>query len=473
MRKLAVIGAGAAGSMFVAALLRQHRPGSLAVTWLRGRQHAGRGVAYSTQVDEHLLNVRSAGIGLHADAPGEFLDTLRSGDRSIRGSDFLPRRVYGDYLQAGTQACVEDALQRGHRIELVDAEAVALRESAVGLHVQDDLGARHDVEDAVLAIGALPACPLAAVRRDAQESGRYLRNPWLTPEPVEAPRQVLIIGTGLTAVDAILSAAKRWPQAQLTAISRHGCLPCEHGEAPAAPYAQQAALHAALLESPSLRQWLRQIVDTIRHEPGLDWRAVIDGLRPVTTQLWSALDGAERSRFLRHVRWLWEASRHRMPPASARQIGDLRASGRLRVVAGHVHDVCGSAPLAVYWRARGRRRPERSEACLVIQATGLGTDVRNTDHALMRQLVGEGLVGADVLGLGIAADAGGQVLRPDGSPWPRVHAIGTLLRGKLWECSGLPEIRSSAQRLAASLGTTPPTRRHMQILGGQFAVAAP
>jgi uncharacterized NAD(P)/FAD-binding protein YdhS len=111
-------------------------------------------------------------------------------------------------------------------------------------------------------------------------------------------------------------------------------------------------------------------------------------------------------------------------------IGDLRASGRLRVIAGHVHDICGESPLAVYWRPRGRRRPERMEMDLVIQATGLGTDVGNTDHPLIRQLVDEGLIGAEAHGLGLAAGADGQALRPDGTPWTRVHVLGTLLRGR-------------------------------------------
>ena len=110
-------------------------------------------------------------------------------------------------------------------------------------------------------------------------------------------------------------------------------------------------------------------------------------------------------------------------------------------------------------------------ADLVIQATGLGLDVRNTEHALIRQLVDEGLIGGDALGLGLAAQDDGVALRPDGTPWPRVQVLGTLLRGRLWECGGLPEIRAIAQRIAAGLGPGQP-KRHMQILGGQFAAAA-
>jgi len=53
--------------------------------------------------------------------------------------------------------------------------------------------------------------------------------------------------------------------------------------------------------------------------------------------------------------------------------------------------------------------------------------------------------------LGLAAAADGRLLRAEGTPWPNLHALGTLLRGCLWECGAMPEIRTLAGEVAAGL----------------------
>ena len=60
-----------------------------------------------------------------------------------------------------------------------------------------------------------------------------------------------------------------------------------------------------------------------------DWRAVMDGLRPVTQQLWKDWSPQQQRRFLRHAAAFWNAHRHRMAPGVAAEITALRESGRL------------------------------------------------------------------------------------------------------------------------------------------------
>jgi uncharacterized NAD(P)/FAD-binding protein YdhS len=61
------------------------------------------------------------------------------------------------------------------------------------------------------------------------------------------------------------------------------------------------------------------------------------------------------------------------------------------------------------------------------------------------------LVRADRQGLGIDADTAGRVMRSDGTAEPGLRVIGTLLRGALWECTALPEIRTMAAKFAREL----------------------
>jgi len=464
MQRIALIGGGAAGSAVAAELLRQaagsdRRP-ACALTWIVGDRAPGRGVAYASDDDRHLLNVRAANMGLFADRPGDFLAYLAERGIDADGARFVPRALYGDYVEATLARLLAAA---GRRVALAarSTEAVAIRPLADGrlrvrLREGDDLIA----DAAVLATGAPPPLPLPGVAAAALRSGAYAVDPWQWPAPARDPGHVLVIGTGLTAVDMLLSAAARWPQARLTAVSRHGRLPQAHAEHPGPAYAGQAALVERLQAEPRLRARLRALRETLR-APGDDWRAVLDALRPHTPHLWRQLDLRERARFLRHLRPIWDVARHRLPPQTAAAIEGLRASGRLQVLAARVLAVDGDGPLQLQLRPRGGERPLRVAADFVVQATGFDSAAQATSHALTRQLVADGLAVPDPLGLGLAARPDGRLLRPDGGAWDGLRTIGTPLRGTSWECTGMPEIRSLARTIAHDLAQAPraPLRR--------------
>ena len=78
----------------------------LAVTVVNAGHPLGRGVAYGTRRPEHLLNVVARNMSALADQPNHFVDWLgtRSDFASCSTADlreqFIPRRIFGDYLQA-------------------------------------------------------------------------------------------------------------------------------------------------------------------------------------------------------------------------------------------------------------------------------------------------------------------------------------------------------------------------------------
>jgi uncharacterized NAD(P)/FAD-binding protein YdhS len=445
--RIAVVGGGAAGAAVVGEFLRR---GSAAceLVWLTGRSVPGRGVAYATDNAMHLLNVRAANMGLFADDAGALLRFLEARCTPASPGDFLPRAAFGDYVEA----TLAQLMASGRvRLQLQASEAVSIERGAHGGYcVGTDAGTRIAVDGVVLAIGALPPVPIAEVHGDAIASGRYLPDPWNVPILEHAPQDIAVLGSGLTAVDVILSAAAKWPEARIIALSRHGRLPAAHGTAPAKPYAHQAQLIEEMRAAPSTRRWVSMVRESLRDD-GQDWRSVVDGLRPATVELWRSLDIAQRRRFLRHVRWVWEVARHRMAPQTAQAAERLQDEGRLRVVAGRVRRIEGSAPLSMTYRRRDDGTTRQLAVDLAIQATGLQTAVQRTSHRLLRQMFESRLVRADRQGLGIDADTAGRVMRADGTAEPGLRVIGTLLRGALWECTALPEIRTMAAKFAREL----------------------
>jgi uncharacterized NAD(P)/FAD-binding protein YdhS len=166
------------------------------------------------------------------------------------------------------------------------------------------------------------------------------------------------------------------------------------------------------------------------------------------------MDTGRRRQFLRHLRWVWESARHRLAPASAQAIARLRQEGRLQVHAARVLKVDGRGPLEVTVRDRRSQHTHILAADRVVQATGLDTAVAYTEHTLLSRLLRDGLAMPDALQLGIAAHPGGQLLNAHGEPQVGLYAIGSLLRGNLWECSAMPEIRAAAHQLAIRLAAS-------------------
>ncbi|MHA6203909.1 FAD/NAD(P)-binding protein [Dyella soli] len=451
MADIAVIGGGAAGAAAFGELLARFRHGT--VHWVVGQQAPGRGVAYATRDDRHLLNVRAASMGVFQEQGDAFIQHATRQLGQVKGSDFLPRRLFGDFIQAQVGARIDEARRagRGFRIH-PEAALEIVRRDAGGYAVRIGDGRWLEVSDVILAIGALAQRPLRAVSSTALASGAYELDPWQLERHQQVPRRVVVIGTGLTAVDTLLSASLRWPHAELVAVSRHGMWPCTHSALPLASHPQQEALNRALMACHGVLPMLRLVRAAVDTAPDSDWRSIIDGMRPINAGLWQRLSHAGRRQFLRHLRWLWEVSRHRMAPASGQAIQQLQEEGRLQVHAARVLAVDGAAPLQVTLRERATQLVSTLQADLVVQATGLDTAVAYGAHDLLSQCLRAGLAVADPLQLGVLAQPDGQLLDACGAPLPGLYAIGSLLRGNLWECTAMPEIRAAAHQLALRLG---------------------
>lgn len=452
-RRIAIIGGGAASASLLGELLDRPLSPPLQVDWYTGGKPPGRGVAYATPSARHLLNVRAASMGLYASQPGSFLEFAQQRDQDVGGKDFLPRRLYGDYLVAEINQAMARGKVHGHEVTLIPADADAVTPDADGVTVIHGAESRR-TDAAVLAIGALPPQPLEGVESAALESGRYVLDPWQLlsqSDPPASPRHVLLIGSGLTAADTVVELAARWSGTRFTLVSVHGQWPGRHPVRVSAPRGGHDGLIDSLHAQPEVRRWLRLLREAAAEEG--DWRNVVDGLRPHTSGLWQELPMAQRARFLRHARSAWEHARHRLPPQVAATLDELQQSGRIELHGGRMRAVtlCASDQLRVVF-SHGEAVHEL-EADMVIQTTGLATDARRTSHPLLGQLRHHGYVMPDELGLGLLATPQGCLRHADGH-WPHLFTLGSLLRGTLWECTALPEIRQQARIIANHLLAT-------------------
>ncbi len=448
-RRIAIVGGGAAGASLLTELLSRSAQLPLLLDWYTGTGRPARGIAYGGTSARQLLNVRAASMSLSADQPRGFLDFMQREQPGIAGTDFLPRSRYGDYLESEVAQALRQGRAKGHNVNIIPLPATALIPERQRIKVLQGEISRA-VDAAVLALGALPPRPLAGVSEHALASGRYVVDPWpllaRSDGTATAPRHVLVIGLGLTAVDVLLELSSRWPGTHFTALSRHGVLPAAHLPSVVAPDSDSAGWIAAMHDAPGIHAWLRLLREAAAHR---EWRTVIDSLRPHTSALWQALPGVERARFMRHARSTWERVRHRMPPQVAEAVTAIERTGQLHRARGRVLAV-DLVDDALHVRTSHAGVTQTLHADLVIQSTGLETNVQHTTHPLVRHLLHNAHVEADPLGLGLCAGGDGH-LQHAGKSWPHLFALGSLLRGTLWECTAMPEIRLQARHLADQL----------------------
>lgn len=463
--RIAIIGGGASGTLVAVQLLRNVAGHALHIQLIEKSGAPGPGLAYATRSPQHLLNVPAARMSALPDDAEHFLRWLRRRDRAAAAGSFAPRGTYGEYLRALLREALEQATP-GARVEIVAGEAVSVRHRAAVrpfaeppgppvYQVALRSGRVLTADRVVLALGNFPPVDPPLERGDWCRFRFYRRNPW-QPEALQDLRgdePLLLIGTGLTAVDCLAELHNRGHRGRIIAVSRHGLLPHAH-ECGSATHAMNGELSGAN----SVRKLLRVLRDGAAHATALErgWRGVMDAVRPRVQVLWLALPAAERSRFLRHARAYWDVHRHRVAPEVHAIVQGQRSTGQLDVRAARLvrcrEESRGAGTSAVVTlRRRGGHATDELAAARVINCTGPATRLDAADSPLLRTLLDTGLARGDPLGLGLDVDARGALLDCRGRPSDALFAIGPLRRGVLWETTAIPEIRVQAAELADTL----------------------
>jgi uncharacterized NAD(P)/FAD-binding protein YdhS len=453
--RIAIIGAGVSGALLAAQLLR-HASSPLRVLLVERSAEFGPGVAYRTRSPDHLLNVTAARMGAFPEDSGHFLRWLRANAHRdgflprVEPNDYVSRQLYGTYVQQVLDDA-QSAAASNVGLERIRGEAVDIDESSGARTIKLREGSTIIADRVVLAIGNLPGeypipRPLPVYR-----SHRYVHVPWEgnALAGIDLNDDVMLVGQGLTATDLILQLAQRGHRGTIHAVSRHGIRPQVHD-----PNATPRPGIPVDSVRPTIRAWTRRVREEIlaAEAEGRDWRTVMDGLRPHVQAIWQTWSWEERARFLRHIRPLWEAHRHRIPPATAARVQQLVDDGRLKFYAGRLQVLEESERgLHALLRRRGSIQHVALHVTKVINCTGPRTDYTKFQHPLLTHLLARGLIDHDPLALGINAQADGEVLRYRGGPTGWLYTLGAPLKGVLWETTAVAEIREQARALAVLL----------------------
>ncbi|WP_095162018.1 FAD/NAD(P)-binding protein [Pseudomonas sp. Irchel 3F5] len=454
-----IIGGGLSGALLAAQLLRQ--AGRRRVLIIEPRNELGRGEAYSTTHLLHTLNGNAARMSVDPDNVDDLSQWLgqhiavggwpESAEQQVSVAElFPPRGLFGVYARQRLAEAQAAGAQQGSRLEHVQAEAVDLAVDEQGVSVSLADGRTLRAARAVLATG------MFAAARTTQVSDNTFNNacvdPWNVQAmgPVDPDGRVVIIGSGLTMVDAVVSLQAAGHRGPIEVFSRHGLLPHVRRQPPAWEdfLAADLSLRSPLQLMRALRNQCR-----LAQQQGIDWQAPLDTVRVHIGRLWSQASERHKRQFVRHVRPWWESHHHRSPPPGAAVLARLLDEGRLRIHAASLQGVETSADghPVVKLRFRGQTQVERLDAAALINSTGIEYDWRRVARPLPQNLLQRRLIQPGPLALGIAADAQGAVQDAEGRYSRRLFAMGPPLRGLWWESTAVTDVALQAKALAQHL----------------------
>lgn len=459
-RTVVIVGAGFSGTIVAAQLLRHSSTSPSRVVLVERRAIGGKGVAYSTKYSGHLLNVPAGRMGAFPDDEGDFLRYARERDPRTMGGTFVPRMVFGEYLDATLRAAAADAFRSGGSLEEITDEVTAVDSprtpnDASRIQVRLRSGGTLEADHVVLALGNYPPANPPLADPSFYRSTRYIADPWAPGalDNVDAAAGILLVGTGLTMLDIALQLSEGRKPARLVALSRRGLVPLPHRAHGAPP--SYGHLPPGLIScEPTAVAYLRAVREHARtlERDGVDWREIMASLRPLTPRLWETLPPVERKRFLRHARPYWDTHRHRVATDVYERFEALQASGRLTLIAGRIRRYAETSnDVTAHYRPRGADRDAAVTVGTVINCTGPEGDVRHLGDPLLSSLLAAGDVRPDPMGLGLDTDADLTLLRADGTPLTGVSLVGPLLKGTFWEATAVPELRVHAARAAKAI----------------------
>ncbi|HTU69804.1 MAG TPA: FAD/NAD(P)-binding protein [Candidatus Baltobacteraceae bacterium] len=436
-----IAGGGASGLLTATRLV--HKSASARVIIVEPRASIGRGMAYSTPCLAHVLNVPAGRMSAFDERPDHFVEFLRASHGDAYGAaSYVPRRFYGDYLEAIAQASSDFAGVRWG-VERSSVLAASVDSSGVRAICEEGRVLRGDV--LIVATGNANPAPWTRANADVVAGDRFFASAWEEGALNCADREerVLLLGTGLTAVDAVIALRSNGHRGTIWMISRRGLLPHEH------------RIFDAPRDSKPEAVTTRDLLGAFRSVAGgrpHRWRAAVDGLRPRTNALWQALSVHEQRRFMRHVIPYWNAHRHRMAPDVAKAIAEEIAAGTLRMLAGRTgRFIATDRGLRVAITVRGSEQTLELEIGRAINCSGPAHDFRLLENPLIGNLLEQGIMHPLQSSIGIDVAPSGALRDASGAESTRVYAIGPVRFGTLIETTAMPEIRAQAKDLAALL----------------------
>lgn len=466
MGKIAIIGGGAAGVSALYQLVdiildKKTACNIQSIVVIERSKQIGPGLAYSeTGSDEYILNLPYPKMSPVPKQPDHFSKWLKNAENlhkwrtffpelDIDKTEFLPRKLFGLYLADLAMTLQKNAQMNGIEVEFIYDEVINLLSSKEGglaiiLKTNNILIA----DSAVLCIGHLPSSQPPQYEQFKSKKG-YYETPWeVNQEDMLIEKDLLILGTRLSAIDAALARSAyikeqtqngyNGPVGKIISVSRTGLPPrilsnitedyvrneltleaidretaygtkaiplktlkrmfkaeIKRAYKTIKDQEVKVSLKAIIQYMPDPVSWLEREIQSAKEGKKRPWQTVLFSLYPVVPRLWEALDEEGKKEFLDKYYTFWMTYLAAFPIENAEKILALLKSEQLTML--------GGLDSLAYNQENEEfevvlRNGNRLSSAYVINATGQGHDVTQADSTLLKNLLASGVIKAYPLG---------------------------------------------------------------------------
>lgn len=455
MKRVGIIGAGFSGIMTAVNLINKS-DNNTGIFIFEKENPIAKGIAYSPYSKKQLLNVPSSKMSAFKDLPDHFfnwiksLDEYKNIDDSILGGAFLPRFLYGQYLEFVWNEALANAKAKSINVQIFRSNIVDIERKTTLIELIAENQDKFTVDYCVLATGNLVPRNQTIENMDFYSNPNYFQNPWKieSVENLNKNENVLIIGNGLTMVDTVLALQERNFKGIIYSISPNGYHILSHRHAPI----KYNKLVEELPDNVDLKTIRNLIVKHVRsvRKLGVSAEPVIDSLRPFSQNIWKNFSINDKREFLRKYRHAWGVARHRIPIHMNDFLLKLMFSIKLKVFAGAIKSLKEqNGIIEVSFLEKNSKTIEKIFVSRVINCTGPESNIKLSDSQLLKECLEKGIITQDEFCLGFNADSSNfQLIGKNGTIQNNIFTLGTNLKGIFWESTAVNELRSQAENLA-------------------------
>jgi uncharacterized NAD(P)/FAD-binding protein YdhS len=437
LKELVIIGDGFAAAVMAVHLLRRGFPKS-SITVI-GPGELGKGNAYNCASPFFRLNVREDLPIVFSEDPLHFArwaqQNINDPQAKTGAGYFYRRQDFGRYVSE----LITHESEPG-QLEQIKAKVLSLSGTENNWHLELDNRSTLIAKQVIIAAGnPSPIWPCRVIQQQAALAiTRLIENPWTGHflEGVDSQENIILLGGGLTALDAINDLEGRNHQGLIRVISPRALFPPEQ-----APWQKQGQPNwPPKVSSARLIRFMRDYLPSAPTNSA-EWQSAWEELRPNLNFLWQQFSPHQKKSLFKRLGWLWSLYRFRASPQTIDAYKRLKDKNQIEFVIGRAKEItCSESKVTVLLRSGIEIEGDR-----ILNCTGVASD------QLLHQLIEDGLAMPDPLGYAIAVDKNFRVLHLSGDQWNSLWMIGPGTMGSLGDVIAASAIAKQAEQLAIQL----------------------
>lgn len=480
MKNITIVGGGACGTAVFIELLLQIITSGLAnkikISIIEKDERLGYGLAFGTKQPGHLLNTQTELMGIHVHEPGHFSEWLKQQGgkdrKDVKGEGetdhtYTTRQLYGEYVSAQMRHYLAKAEDKGVFLQIVHAEAIDIQRESKTYEVICDDGQRISSDFVILALGT----PKPNNYKELLPFPGYIDFPWPSHRiinQVKPDDHVGILGTSLSAIDAVMTLVDNGHQGKISLFSPDGMLPRVQPEK-GIDYQRKSLtvsnIHQtkrATLQKIKVKdifRLFRQEVEEYAGKPinwkeqnrekkpaekllnediswaekgGDDLLTIVYSLRYDAGTIWQMLDIEEKQFFKKWLGSHWMMNRHAMPLHNAYRLQALFKEKRLKVFPGlmEVEFETNAGSFSLTLADSEERKVDK-----LINATGTSSHLAQMECKLLDNLQKKGYLSSYPVGGSVIDELTMQAQSPNGGEG--IYALGHLVNGMLLDVNAV------------------------------------